>query len=156
MERSPQIVIPSGARNPSALRTCQSESCQDKFREGSLLACTFLLISLVLVGALASAFAQKKMPPTKPVDLNTATVEQLQQLPGVGPVTAKSIVDFRKRSGPFRRVDDLLAIRGISNGRLKQIRPYVFVAPAKPAAAKPSAATPKAPPPSTRPTPGKQ
>jgi competence ComEA-like helix-hairpin-helix protein len=113
-------------------------------------------LAAALLCVLSPLFAQKKQPPTKPIDLNTATVEQLQQLPGVGPVTAKSIVDFRKKSGPFRRVDDLLAIRGISNGRLKQIRPYVFVAPAKPAAAKPSAATPKAPPPSTRPAPGKQ
>jgi competence ComEA-like helix-hairpin-helix protein len=88
-----------------------------------------LAVSALLAGALAT-FAQKQ-PPAKPLDLNTATVEQLTQLPGVGPVTAKAIVDFRTKSGPFRRVEDLLAIRGITERRLKELRPYVTVQPAK-------------------------
>ena len=87
---------------------------------------------VVVLLALA-AFAQKK-PPAKPIDINTAGSEQLQQLPGVGPVMAKSILDFRKKSGPFRRVEDLLAVRGISEGRFKAILPYVVVTPAKPVA----------------------
>ena len=87
----------------------------------------------LLVTAATLALAQKQ-PPAKPIDINTAGVEQLQQLPGVGPVTAKSIVDFRKKSGPFRRVEDLLAIRGISEKRFRAIAPYVMVsAPSKPA-----------------------
>jgi hypothetical protein len=40
---------------------------------------------------------------------------------------ARSILKFREESGPFQRVDDLLAIRGISHGRLAKIRPYVYV-----------------------------
>jgi competence protein ComEA len=93
-----------------------------------------LLFAMVLLaGALAGALAQKK-PPAKPIDLNTATVEQLQQLPGIGPVTAQAILDFREKSGPFRRVKDLLAIRGISETRFKAIAPYVKVLPSKPAA----------------------
>jgi competence ComEA-like helix-hairpin-helix protein len=87
----------------------------------------------LLVAASTLAFAQKQ-PPAKPLDLNTATVEQLTQLPGVGPVTAKAIVDFRTKSGPFRRVEDLLAIRGITERRLKELRPYITVLPAKNAA----------------------
>jgi competence ComEA-like helix-hairpin-helix protein len=88
------------------------------------------LVVALLAFAVTCAPAQKK-PPAKPLDLNTATVEQLTQLPGVGPVTAQAIVDFRKKSGPFRRVEDLLAIRGITDRRLKQLRPYVTVQPAK-------------------------
>lgn len=103
-----------------------------------------VVTALVLIGA--GAFAQKK-PPTKPIDLNAATIEQLGQLPGVGPVTAKAIIDFRRKSGPFRRVEDLLAIRGISDGRLKAIRPYVFISPAKPAAKPPAKPSPPARPP---------
>jgi competence ComEA-like helix-hairpin-helix protein len=90
-----------------------------------------LLLSLVF---LLPAHAQKKQPPAHPLDLNTATVQELKQLPGVGPTTAKSIVLFRTRGGRFKRVEDLLAIRGISNNKLKRIRPYVTVGPAKPAA----------------------
>jgi competence protein ComEA len=73
--------------------------------------------------------AQTKPAPAKAVDLNTATVEQLQQLPGIGPVRAKAIVEFREKSGPFQRVEDLLAIRGISKSRFEKLRPYVTVTP---------------------------
>jgi comEA protein len=74
-----------------------------------------------------AARGQKKNPPARPVDLNSASVEQLQQVPGIGPATAKSIINFREKSGPFRRVEDLLAIRGISKQALERIRPYVTV-----------------------------
>lgn len=72
------------------------------------------------------AAAQKK-PPAKPIDLNTATLEQLQQLPGIGPSTAKAIIQFREKSGPFKRIEDLLAVHGISKPRLEKLRPYVTV-----------------------------
>jgi competence protein ComEA len=75
------------------------------------------------------ARAQTKPAPAKAVDLNAATVEQLQQLPGIGPVRAKAIVEFREKSGPFQRVEDLLAIRGISKSRFEKLRPYVTVSP---------------------------
>jgi competence ComEA-like helix-hairpin-helix protein len=77
------------------------------------------------------AAAQKKKPPAKPLDLNTATVEQLQQLPGIGPATAKAIVRFREKSGPFQRVDDVLAVHRISKSRLDKLRPYVTVSAPK-------------------------
>lgn len=75
---------------------------------------------------IAASSAQKKLPASA-VDLNTATVEQLQQLPGIGPATAKAIVRFREKSGPFRRPEDLLAIHGISQSRLDKLRPYITV-----------------------------
>jgi competence ComEA-like helix-hairpin-helix protein len=96
----------------------------------------------LLVAVATLALAQKK-PPAKPIDINTAGIEQLQQLPGVGPVTAKSILDFRKKSGPFRRVEDLLAIRGISEKRFRAIAPYVVVAQPKSAAPSNSGNKPK-------------
>ena len=87
---------------------------------------------LIFFCSLALAVNAKKQPPAKPVDLNTATAEQLEQLPGVGPGTAKAIVRFREKSGPFQRIEDLLAIRGITKKRLEILRPYVFVAAAPP------------------------
>ena len=71
--------------------------------------------------------AAKKKPPAHPIDLNTATVKELEQLPGVGPTTAKAIVDFHAKGGHFRRVTDLLVIRGISEAKLKKMRPYITV-----------------------------
>jgi competence protein ComEA len=60
-----------------------------------------------------------------PVHLNTATVEQLDELPGVGPVTAQKIVDYREQHGAFSSVDDLDAIPGIGPARLEQLRELV-------------------------------
>ena len=86
-----------------------------------------LAVAAVILAAASASTAAKKQPPAQPIDLNSATIEQLEQLPSVGPGVAKAIVDFREKSGPFRRVEDLLAIRGITKQRLEKIRPYVFV-----------------------------
>jgi competence protein ComEA len=64
-------------------------------------------------------------PAAGPVHLNTATVEQLDELPGVGPVTAQKIVDYREQHGAFSSVDDLDAIPGIGPARLEQLRDLV-------------------------------
>ncbi len=65
--------------------------------------------------------------PTAKVDLNTATVAQLDTLPGVGPVTAQHIVDWRTRNGRFVRVDQLREIDGIGERRFQQLRDVVTV-----------------------------
>ena len=62
---------------------------------------------------------------TGPVHLNSATVEQLDTLPGVGPVTAQRIVDYRAKHGAFSSVDELDAIPGIGPARLDQLRDLV-------------------------------
>lgn len=65
-------------------------------------------------------------PPTlSTVNLNTASVDQLDTLPGIGPATAKAIVAHRTRKGPFSRLDDLLAIDGIGPKKLDAIRDLV-------------------------------
>lgn len=57
-----------------------------------------------------------------PVDLNTATVEQLDALPGIGPSTAQAIVEHRARHGPFRSVAQLLQVKGIGEAKLAALR----------------------------------
>jgi competence ComEA-like helix-hairpin-helix protein len=91
----------------------------------------FFVFGLLLAGA--SPAARKKHPPAKPINLNAATEGQLEELPGVGPVTAKAILAFRAKSGPFHRVEDLLAVHGVSRSKFEKLRPYVTVAPASPA-----------------------
>ena len=60
-----------------------------------------------------------------PVHLNSATIEQLDALPGVGPVTAQKIVDYRQEHGGFKSVDDLDAVPGIGPARLENLRGLV-------------------------------
>jgi competence protein ComEA len=63
--------------------------------------------------------------PSGPVHLNSATLEQLDALPGVGPVTAQKILDYRQEHGAFASVDALDAIPGIGPARLEQLRDLV-------------------------------
>ena len=62
-----------------------------------------------------------------PIDLNSATLEQLDSLSGIGPATAKAIIDRRKELGRFRSVDDLLTVKGIGPTKLESIRSGVVV-----------------------------
>jgi competence protein ComEA len=59
------------------------------------------------------------------VSLSSATVEELDTLPGIGPVTAEKIVSWRDAHGPFRSVDDLDAVPGIGPTRIEQLRELV-------------------------------
>jgi len=65
--------------------------------------------------------------PAGPVDVNTATVDQLDVLPGVGPTTAAAIVAYRDQHGPFQTVDQLGEVRGIGPSKLDAIRGLVVV-----------------------------
>ena len=61
------------------------------------------------------------------VNINRASVAELDQLPGVGPSTARAIVEHRERYGPYATVDDLLAVRGIGPAKLAEMRAMVSV-----------------------------
>ena len=60
--------------------------------------------------------------PQGPVHLNIATLEELDSLPGVGPVTAQKILDYRQKNGAFSSLDELDAIPGIGPARIEQLR----------------------------------
>lgn len=68
-----------------------------------------------------------KVTPAGPLDLNTATAEQLDTLPGVGPATSKAILSYRARHGRFRSVTELLEVPGIGPAKLEALRPMVRV-----------------------------
>lgn len=92
------------------------------------------MIAAVLVALSVASVAQAEMgkqagdpgPSQGVVNVNTATAEQLALLPGVGPSRAQSIIEARQRR-PFRRVNELIRVRGIGRATLQRLRPYVRV-----------------------------
>ena len=96
-------------------------------------------MALGLLSAPASVLAQGDRQPAKaqsaasaPVNLNTATIEQLQKLPGVGPATAKRIVEYRQKNGSFKKIEELMNIRGIAEKTFLRMKPLLTIAAAKP------------------------
>ncbi len=80
---------------------------------------------LVLFAAAAVVVAAEGGSSKGVVNINTASAEQLQLLPRVGPALAERIIEFRDANGPFQRVDELVAVRGIGEKSLEKLRPYV-------------------------------
>jgi competence protein ComEA len=75
----------------------------------------------------AEAASASSAGPTAKVNLNTASAEELDALPGVGPATAEAIIEHRETRGRFKSVTDLLEVRGIGEAKLAKLRPLVRV-----------------------------
>ena len=82
---------------------------------------TALVLALAFVVAALPAVAAE----AKSVNVNTATVEQLQLLPNVGPAVAARIVEHREKNGAFKATEDLMLVRGIGEKSFEKLRPYV-------------------------------
>ena len=76
-------------------------------------------------GGSQQTHAQRDPQALPPVAINEASREELERLPGIGPALAARIVEHRERHGRFRRAEHLLLVRGISERRFLQLRPYV-------------------------------
>lgn len=60
-------------------------------------------------------------------DLNQASMEELEKIPGIGPALAKRILDWRKAHGPFEKPEDLLQVKGIGAKTLEKIQPFIYI-----------------------------
>lgn len=92
-----------------------------------------LTLALSVCTALAQTTSRQAAPPAPAasaapqINLNTATAMQLESLPGVGPAVAERIVMYRQQSGGFKKIEELMNVRGIGEAIFLKIRPLVTV-----------------------------
>ncbi len=93
-----------------------------------------LVLAFTLAGLTCGNWVFAHRNPTKAIkpqapaiDINKASVDDFQKLPGIGPSLAKRIVVYRDKNGPFKRIEDLMVIRGVGFKKWKKLRPYVKV-----------------------------
>ncbi|MFA5812878.1 MAG: helix-hairpin-helix domain-containing protein [bacterium] len=85
-----------------------------------------MVLGLLAVLAIASQAMAAKQAPSSPININTATVQQLTEVPGIGPAKAQAIVSYRDKT-PFGSTNDLVNVDGIGEKLLAKIAPYVTV-----------------------------
>lgn len=73
----------------------------------------------------------KDAPLQAPINLNTATAAELEVLPGVGPATAARIVEYRQKQGGFKKIEDLMNVRGVGEKMFLSLKPMIVVTTGK-------------------------
>jgi competence protein ComEA len=87
-----------------------------------------LILCLGLMLTPVAALAQKgKAASTEKVNLNTATLEQLQTLPGIGPAMAKRVIEYRTKVGKFNKIEEIINVKGIGEKRFQRIKERLAV-----------------------------
>ncbi len=83
------------------------------------------ILSLVMILCGSIAIASQEIEGF--ININTATAEELQMLPGIGASTAQGIVAFRNANGPFKSIEDLVKVRGIGEKKFNSIKAYLRI-----------------------------
>jgi len=87
-----------------------------------------LALCLGLAFSSVSVLAQKSAAvPSEKINLNSATAEQLQSVPGIGPSTAKSILDYRAKVGKFNKIEEIINVKGIGEKKFQKIKDRLTV-----------------------------
>jgi len=94
-----------------------------------VLALSALLMTAPAVSAQAPAVPLAPAASKATINLNTATLDQLETLPGIGRKTAERILEQRQKSGGFKKIEELMNVKGIGEKSFLKIKPMVFVAP---------------------------
>ncbi len=102
---------------------------------------TAIVLTLGLVSAVTFAqeaprassprAATTPAPSGAPINLNTATAAQLETIPGIGKATAERILEYRQKNGGFKKVEDLMNVRGIGEKSFLKMKPLITVAAPK-------------------------
>ncbi|MDO8677525.1 MAG: helix-hairpin-helix domain-containing protein [Acidobacteriota bacterium] len=94
-----------------------------------VLALSALLMMAPTVSAQTLAVPSAPAAQKATINLNTATLDQLETLPGIGRKTAERILEQRQKSGGFKKIEELMNVKGIGEKSFLKIKPMVFVAP---------------------------
>ena len=92
-----------------------------------MIAAVMVALALGAGVAAAQGSSAAKTTAVEVVNLNTATVGQLETLPGIGPATAQRILEYRTKSGGFKKIEELMNIRGIGEASFLKIKPLVSI-----------------------------
>jgi competence protein ComEA len=84
-----------------------------------------LKTAMALAFCLALPISAGEQAPSKPININTAGVTELMQLPKVGAKTAERIVNFRKQHGSFKRIEEIMNVKGIGEKSFSKLKPYL-------------------------------
>ena len=96
----------------------------------------FVLIALVFISSPLAAQRAARPPAatvisTEAINLNSATAAQIASLPGIGPKTADLVVQYRAKNGPFKKIEEIMNVRGVGEKSFLKIKDRLTVAPLK-------------------------
>jgi competence protein ComEA len=120
-EPSGQVYISGAVASPGIYPAKEGDTLEDILRDAGIepdADLSYIKIYLPVEG--------EKQSPQK-IDINRAEPWLLQALPGIGETRAQTIVDYRNKNGPFKRIADLLQVEGIGEGTFEKIRDYITV-----------------------------
>lgn len=107
---------------------CREKDRKEVFMKDSVVkGMVFSVIALVVLGFLSAVQTQAANAPEKKVNINTASISELQSLPQIGKVVAQRIIDYREKQGKFEKIEEIMKIKGIGEKTFLKLKDLITV-----------------------------